>query len=229
VLQLKLLEGMTRALPEQDGGHTPQGVNEVRALAERADALVLGPGLGRSDGAVDFARVVARDIARPMLIDADGLNSHAGHIDLLKGRPGPTVLTPHAGELARLLRSDSQDVETHRLERVQSAAARSGCVVVLKGDDSLVAAPGGPVAISPGASPALATAGTGDVLSGVIGTFLAKGLGALEAAAAGVLAHAHAGIVAAERHGADHVIAGDVIEAIPEAMRRLRGEGVPGA
>src|SRR5205814_9911558 len=118
----------------------------------------------------------------------------------------------------------SDEVNEHRLAFARDAAERSGVVVVLKGDDSIVAAPGGPVAVSPGATPALATAGTGDVLSGVIATFLAKGLGAFEAAAAGVLAHARAGQVAARRHGADHVIAGDVIEAIPEAMRELRDD-----
>jgi NAD(P)H-hydrate epimerase len=224
VLQLKLLEGMTRALPEAEGGHTAAGVGDVNELAERAGALVLGPGLGRKEGAVEFARLVAREVEKPMLIDADGLNAHAGHIELLKGRPGPTVLTPHAGELARLLRTTSDEVEAHRFDSVRAAAERSGCVVVLKGDDSLVAAPGGPVAISPGATPALATAGTGDVLSGMIGSLLAKGLGAFEAAAAGVLAHARAGIVAARRHGADHVIAGDVIDSIAEAMRELRAE-----
>jgi NAD(P)H-hydrate epimerase len=228
VLQLKLLEGMTRALPEENGGHTPQGLDEIKQMAERADALILGPGVGRTDGALEFARAVAREIAKPMLIDADGLNAHAGRLDLLKARPGPTVLTPHAGELARLLDTSSDEVDAHRLACVRAAAEQSGCVVVLKGDDSLVAAPGGPVAISPGATPALATAGTGDVLSGVIGTLLAKGLGALEAAAAGVLAHAHAGIVAAHRHGADHVIAGDVIDAIPEAMGSLIGEAGDG-
>src|SRR5205814_1526448 len=128
------------------------------------------------------------------------------------------VPSPPAGELARLLDSDSSEVAAHRLACARAAAEQSGCVVVLKGDDSVVAAPGGPLAISPGATPALATAGTGDVLSGMIGAFMAKGLGALEAAAAGVLAHARAGRVAARRYGADHVIAGDVIEAIPEAM-----------
>jgi NAD(P)H-hydrate epimerase len=223
VLQLKLLEGMTRALPEDDGGHTPAGLDEVRQLAERAGALVLGPGIGRGDGALEFARAVAQEVDKPLLIDADGLNAHAGRLDLLKARPGPTVLTPHAGELARLLDTDSSEVAAHRLACARAAAEQSGCVVLLKGDDSIVAAPGGPLAISPGATPALATAGTGDVLSGVIGALLAKGLGALEAAAAGVLAHARAGQVAARRHGADHVIAGDVIEAIPEAMRELRG------
>ena len=224
VLQLKLLEGMTRALPEKDGGHTSAGLDEVRQLAERAGALVLGPGIGRAEGALEFARAVAQEVDKPLLIDADGLNAHAGRLDLLKARPGPTVLTPHAGELARLLDTDSSEVAAHRLACARAAAEQSGCVVVLKGDDSIVAAPGGPLAISPGATPALATAGTGDVLSGVIGAFLAKGLGALEAAAAGVLAHARAGRVAARRYGADHVIAGDVIEAIPEAMRELRDD-----
>jgi len=223
VLQLKLLEGMAHALPEEDGAHTPEGVEEVKQLAERAGALVLGPGLGRTGAALEFARVVAREVDKPLLIDADGLNAHAGKLGLLKGRPGPTVLTPHAGELARLLATDSDDVEAHRLSCARAAAEESGCVVLLKGDDTIVAAPGGPVAISPGATPALATAGTGDVLSGVIGAFLAKGLDAFEAAAAGALAHARAGMVAADRHGADHVIAGDVIEALAPAMRELRG------
>ncbi len=223
VLQLKLLEGMTRALPEEDGGHTPAGLDEIAELAERAGSLVLGPGVGRTDQALEFARAVAQNVDKPLLIDADGLNAHAGRLDLLQGRPGPTVLTPHAGELSRLLDTSSDEVAAHRLACARAAAEQSGCVVVLKGDDSIVAAPGGPVAISPGATPALATAGTGDVLSGIVGAFLAKGLSAFEAAAAGVLAHARAGQAAARRLGADHVIAGDVIDAIPEAMRELRG------
>src|SRR5205085_6638504 len=115
---------------------------------------------------------VAQEVDKPLLIDADGLNAHAGRLDLLLGRRGPTALTPHAGELARLLGTDSSEVSAHRLACARAAAQQSSCVVVLKGDDSIVAAPSGPVAISPGATPALATAGTGDVLSGVIGTFL---------------------------------------------------------
>lgn len=218
VFELKLLEAMTRALPDDDGAHMPAGADEVEELAQRANALALGPGIGRSDGALEFAREVARRVDKPLLIDADGLNAHAGRLDLLAGRPGPTVLTPHAGELARLLGTESSEIEEHRLASARAAAEQSGCVVVLKGDDSIVAAPGGPVAISPGATPALATAGTGDVLSGITATFLAKGLGAFEAAAAGVLAHARAGQLAAARYGADHVVAGDVIEALPEAL-----------
>lgn len=220
VFELKLTESMTHPLPERDGGHVAAGAGRVAELAERAGAVVLGPGIGRGDGALAFARETARTAGAPLVIDADGLNAHAGRLEDLRERPAPTVLTPHAGELARLLDTDSADVGAHRLACARAAAQRSGCVVLLKGDDTIVAVPGGPVAVSRGATPALATAGTGDVLSGVIGTFLAKGLGAFEAAAAGALAHARAGREAAARHGPDHVIAGDVIDALPAALAR---------
>ena len=218
VHELRLLEQMTKGLPDEDGAHVPDGVEGVKELAERAGAVVLGPGLGRTDGAMEFARRVAREVEAPLVIDADGLNAHAGDIESLRERSGPTVLTPHAGELGRLLEVESDEVNAHRLALARDAAERSGTIVLLKGDDSLVAKPGGPVAVSPGASPALATAGTGDVLSGVIAAFLAKRLGAFEAAAAAVLAHARAGQEAARRLGADHVVAGDVIDALPAAL-----------
>jgi ADP-dependent NAD(P)H-hydrate dehydratase / NAD(P)H-hydrate epimerase len=219
-LELRLLEAMTKGMPEQDGMHTEAGAPEVAELAERAGAVVLGPGLGRGDGPQAFARALARATGKPLLIDADGLNAHIGALDQLAGRDAPTVLTPHAGELGRLLDVESDEVERRRLHHAREAAERSGAVVVLKGDDTIVAVRGRAVAISPGATPALATAGTGDVLSGVIGALLSKGLGPLEAAAAGVIAHAHAGVHAAGVYGADHVVAGDVIDAIPAAFRR---------
>jgi hydroxyethylthiazole kinase-like uncharacterized protein yjeF len=213
-LSLRLLEAMSRGLPEDDGAHTEAGGVVVGELCERAGAVVLGPGLGRADSAQAFARAVAKRIDKPLVIDADGLNAHG--IDDLAERPGPTVLTPHEAELGRLLKRDTAEVEAHRLAAAREAAERSGCVVLLKGDDTIVAQPGGPVAISPGATPALATAGTGDVLSGIVGALLSKGLDPFEAAAAGCLAHARAGAAAAERiGGADHVIAGDVIDSIP--------------
>jgi NAD(P)H-hydrate epimerase len=218
VFALKLMEAMTAGQPEADGAHTEAGADGVAQLAERAGCVVVGPGIGRSEGAVAFARAVARRVEAPVLVDADGLNAHAGTLELLRERPGPTVLTPHAGELGRLLARDSSEVTAHRLASAREAAERSGAVVVLKGDDSIVAAPDGIVAVSPGGSPALATAGTGDVLSGVIGALLAKGLGAFEAAAAGVLAHGRAGRVAAARFGADHTIASDVVDALPAAL-----------
>jgi hydroxyethylthiazole kinase-like uncharacterized protein yjeF len=220
VLDLKLMEAMTHALPHHDGAHTEAGADKVAELSERAGAIVLGPGIGRSDGAVAFARRVAAEVQVPLLVDADGLNAHAERLELIAAREAPTVLTPHDGELGRLLGIESSEVAAHRLEHAREVARRSGAIVVLKGDDTLVVPPEGPVAASPGGTPALATAGTGDVLSGLIGALLSKGMDPFEAACAGVLAHARAGQEAARRHGADHVIAGDVIECIPEGMRR---------
>jgi hydroxyethylthiazole kinase-like uncharacterized protein yjeF len=217
-VDLRLLEQMSRGLPDAGGFHTPQGVAAVEEMAERAGAIVLGPGLGRDEGAAEFARGVARSVNAPLLVDADGLNAHAGRLELFAERGAPTVLTPHEGELGRLLEIDSEEVRTYRLDCAREAARRSGAVVLLKGDDTIVALPGGEVAVSPGGTPALATAGTGDVLSGLIGTLLAKGLDGFEAACLGTVAHVLSAEAAAERWGADHVMAGDVIKALPQGL-----------
>ena len=217
-VDLRLLEQMSRGLADDDGFHTPAGVPDVEEMAERAGAVVLGPGLGRAEGAQEFARGVARAVEAPLLVDADGLNAHAGQLELFGDRAAATVLTPHEAELGRLLEVGTEEVAAHRLEHAREAAELSGAVVLLKGDDTIVARPDGLVAISPGGTPALATAGTGDVLSGLIGALLAKGMDAFEAAALGTLAHVLAARAAAERLGPDHVMAGDVIEALPEGL-----------
>ncbi|HST31885.1 MAG TPA: NAD(P)H-hydrate dehydratase [Solirubrobacteraceae bacterium] len=214
-------ELMTRGVAESDGAFEPAAAAQTIENIRPGGALALGPGIGRSDGAVAFARELALRAQAPMVLDADGLNAHAGRLAELRGRHAPTVLTPHAGELARLLELDSEQIERERLGHVRAAAEQSGAVVVLKGDDSLIADPSGYVAVSRGGSPALATAGTGDVLTGVVAALLAQGLDPFEAASAAVWLHAAAGREAARRHGApEGVIASDVIEALPA----VRGE-----
>ncbi|MGI8580375.1 MAG: NAD(P)H-hydrate dehydratase [Solirubrobacteraceae bacterium] len=219
VFELRLLEVMTVALKDEETGALGHAaVGEVLERAENVAALVLGPGAGRDSATLEAVRAIAAAVTVPLLLDADGLNAHAGHLDDLAVRPAATVLTPHAGELGRLLERSSEEVGRARLACVREAAQRSQAVVVLKGDDSLVAEPGGRVAVSRGGSPALATAGTGDVLSGVIGAFLAKGLDPFTAAAAGVFVHSRAGQIAPGDHGPDGVIASDVIAALPRAL-----------
>ncbi len=215
IVAMHVLEVMTRALPDDDGTHTTDGVSAVLEAAERGGALILGPGLGRAAGAQAFARELAARAELPLLLDADGLNAHAERLDSLSGRAAAVVLTPHEGELGRLLGCPSDEVGAHRLASARRAAAQAAAIVVLKGDDTIVARPDGFVAISPGATPALATAGTGDVLSGVIGALLAKGMDPFVAACAGVRLHALAGRRAADRLGPDGVIASDVIAALP--------------
>jgi hydroxyethylthiazole kinase-like uncharacterized protein yjeF len=222
VFEQKLTEVMTVPLPDEDGHLTTDGVDAVVEAAERADAVVVGPGLGRSRGSLELARMLVSKLERPLLLDADGLNAVAeAGLELVAARNAATVMTPHAGELARLAGIESSEVSAHRLRRAREAATGAIAVMVLKGDDTLVVdRDRTPVTVSAGGSPALATAGTGDVLSGVIASFLAKGLDAFEAASAGVYAHAQAGWLAGTEHGADCVIATDVIAALPAALRR---------
>lgn len=188
-----------------------RGLDGLDRLLERATAVVLGPGLG-PDGAA-LARELYARVEVPLVLDADGLNAFAGHD--FPPRSAPTVLTPHAGELARLI---DDDVKAHRLACARAGAAHAGAILVLKGDDTLVATPDGRVAVSPGGAPALATAGTGDVLAGVIAALLARGVEAERAACAGVLAHLRAGRLAARPHGPDGVIASDVVARLPAAL-----------
>ncbi len=213
---VRLLEAMTKGLPEAAGSLAAEAVEPALGAIERADAVVLGPGLGRTDGARAFARELYLRIEVPLVVDADGLNALAG-LDL-PPRPAATVLTPHAGELGRLLDLESSEVGRRRLHHARAMSERSGAIVVLKGDDTLVVRPGGTVAISPGGAPGLATAGTGDVLSGVVGAMLAKGMEPFHATCAAVHVHLRAGRLAAEPHGPDAVIASDVIARLPAAL-----------
>ncbi len=218
IFEGRLVEVMSVGLPDEHGALGAGALDAVLASAERVQALVLGPGLGRAAATQAFVRELASRAAQPLLLDADGLNAHAGALERLATRSAPTVLTPHGGELARLLDVDSDAVRGSRLACARAAAERSGSVVVLKGDDTLVADPAGDVAISPGGAPGLATAGTGDVLSGAAGALLAKGLEPFEAACAAVLLHVYAGRRAAAHDGPDGVVASDVIAALPAAL-----------
>jgi NAD(P)H-hydrate epimerase len=216
---VRLLEAMMVGLPETGGALSTEAAGPALNAIQRADAVVLGPGLSKKPGARDFALEMFERIDVPLVIDADGLNALEGVFpEDLPTRPWPTVLTPHAGELGRLLGVDSAEVGKHRLEHARAAAKQAKAFVVLKGDDTLVVSPSGTAAVSRGAAPALATAGTGDVLSGVIGAMLAKGLAPAHAASAGVYAHVRAGQLAAAPHGPDGVIASDVIHALPAAL-----------
>jgi NAD(P)H-hydrate epimerase len=212
-------EVMSKAIPGGDGCFSPDSAGPLLAAFERAAAGVLGPGLGRDEGSQAAVREAAPRIAAPLVIDADGLNAFAGHVEELAARAAPTVLTPHAGELGRLLGRDSAAIDAHRLAAAHEASAAAGAVVVLKGDDTIVA-DGERVAVNAVSAPGLATAGTGDVLSGLTAAMLARGLEPFAAACAAVLAHARAGREAARRIGAaESVIATDVIEAIPVGLR----------
>lgn len=219
ILAAKLTEVMQLELPERDGVLAPEAVDTVLERSQRVQAVVLGPGLGREPASFEFARGVASRVEVPLVLDADGLNAHTGdRLRALAQRSAPAVLTPHAGELGRLLEIDSQAVGAQRLRHARRAASLAGSIVVLKGDDTLVAEPEGRVGVSAGGASALATAGTGDVLSGVLAAHLARGMEPFDAACAAVFVHAAAGRLAARRIGPEGVIAGDVIGLLPAVL-----------
>jgi NAD(P)H-hydrate epimerase len=185
-------------------------LERIDELLQRANALALGPGLGRGDRERALVRRLLAEVEQPAVVDADAL------FELEPSDwPGPRVLTPHSGELARLIGEESSWVDAHRLEAAARAVDRYRCVVLLKGPDTIIAAPGKDVLISTAGGPQLATAGTGDVLTGVIAAFLAKGVEAQLAAAAGAFAHGRAAELAPYRAG---LIASDVIAALPRAL-----------
>ena len=217
IFEVKLTEVMTVGVDSIGGALDMPAAATVLRRIERAACVVLGPGLGRSDPAAQLARHLVPRISCPLLIDADGLNALGTALDLVAERRAATVLTPHAGELSRLLGCGPEQVNRRRLASARQAAAASGAIVVLKGDDTLIVA-GDRVAVSVDGSPALATAGTGDVLSGTIAGLIARGTPPYEGACAAVLAHARAGRRAGELRGVESVIATDVIESLPSGL-----------
>jgi ADP-dependent NAD(P)H-hydrate dehydratase / NAD(P)H-hydrate epimerase len=219
VFELAQPEVMSVACPGGDGRLVPVSEKAVLRTFEPAAAGVVGPGLGRDPGSFELARAILARIEVPLVLDADGLNAFAGRLGELSLRPAPTVLTPHAGELGRLLERDSDEIGAHRLASAREAAVKAGAIVVLKGDDTIVT-DGSRVAVNAIPAPALATAGSGDVLSGMIAALLARGLEPFAAACAAVVAHARAGRDAADRVGSvESVIASDVIDSISLAIR----------
>jgi len=219
VFELAQPEVMSVGCPGGNGCLVPASEKAVLRTFERAAAGIFGPGLGKDPGSFELARSVVPKIEAPLILDADGLNAFAGRLGELRARQAPTVLTPHAGELGRLLERDSAEVDAHRLARAREAAEAAGAIVVLKGDDTIVT-DGSRVAVNALSAPALATAGSGDVLSGIAAGLLARLDDPFAATCAAVIAHARAGRDAAQRVGAaESVIATDVVDSIPPALR----------
>jgi len=198
--------------PVKVGWRDEDAVETVVAAGERAGAMAIGPGLGRDERRRSLVHELLERIDLPAVVDADALFG----LEPVP-RAAATVLTPHAGELARLLDTDAAWVGAHRLEAAQTAAGRFGAVVLLKGPDSIVAPPEGGVIVCDLGPPALATAGTGDVLTGIVASFLAKGLEPRLAAAAGAVAHGRAALLARHRAG---LVAGDLLDSLPAALER---------
>lgn len=224
---------MTKGLAETPSGtFSADALGEALALAAKGSAGALGPGLGgvEDEGTRAFVRGFVRECSVPLVLDADALNVLALEPDrgasIVKARSASTVLTPHPGEMGRLLGLDTKALQADRRGAVERAAQEFGCVVLLKGGRTLIAAPEGALAINTTGNAGMATGGAGDVLTGVTSALLACRLGPQEAAAAGAYLHGLAGDLAAGAQGGKTgLIATDLISALPRAIGRCQGEG----
>ena len=224
LVDLTSLESMTLPLAAAAGALAEPAFDQLVAALPGKSAVALGPGLGLAAADPALARRVASTLELPLLLDADGLNAFAGELDALAARAAPTVLTPHPGEMGRLLGKKTADVEADRVAAALEAARRSGAVVVLKGRRSLIAAPDGELWINPTGHPILATGGSGDVLTGLLGALLAQGYDSLAAARIAVYLHGLAGEMLAAAQGPRGGRAGDLVEQLPAVWRSLEAE-----
>ncbi len=217
------LESMTLALPAGEGGGLGDGAAAaLLAAAEGKRSAALGPGFGVAAGAAGAVRRVALELAIPAVLDADALNAFAGRLGELAERRPETVLTPHPGEMARLLGVSTSEVQADRASAARRAAAASGAVVLLKGHRTLIAEPDGAVWVNPTGNPGMASGGSGDVLTGLIAALLAQGYDALTAAQLGAYLHGLAGDLAIRDVAAEALAAGDLIDFLPRAFARLK-------
>ncbi len=225
ILEIKLTEVMTTPLPENGEGFlSRQAAGIIDGLLEKMDVLALGPGLGTSEETVETVEAILMRTNVPYVLDADGINAVAKCGFNLRKITSGGVITPHPGEMARLMGCSTAEVQADRLGIARRAAEESGAVVVLKGAGSIVAVPGGKSYINPTGNSGMASGGSGDVLTGVIAGFLAQGLSPENAAVAGVYMHGFAGDRVAIGKGTAGILAGDIIEVLPECIKECKGE-----
>jgi len=223
ILEVKVTEAMTLPLPETPARSIgPAALDKALDFAKKCDAVVLGPGLSTHDGTKEFVKRFISECSVPMVLDADGINTIAECPEILENAKGPVVITPHPGEMARLLSASVPEIQADRIGAVKVAAKKFGCTAVLKGARTLIATSDGKLMINPTGNAGMATGGSGDVLSGMIGAFLARGMKPHEAAAAGVYIHGLAGDLAAEEKGQICLAASDIIDFLPGAINKMK-------
>ncbi|MGQ9630388.1 MAG: NAD(P)H-hydrate dehydratase [bacterium] len=220
IMEEKLTEVIIHPLPETpDGAIASEAIDEILRLAERAHCVALGPGISVTQDTVKLVEYILERVPLPVVLDADGLNSLASYEDLtpLKRRKAPCILTPHWGEMARLRRITTEEVRDNQIGIARSTARDYGAIVALKGARTITT-DGNAVYFNSTGNAGMATAGSGDVLTGAIAGFTAQGAPPLQATVLGVYIHGLAGDLAAREKGEAGMIAGDILEKLPEAI-----------
>lgn len=224
IVAKRVLEVMTKPLPEtKDKTISLNAYKGIAAFSQKADVLAIGPGLSRNPSTQKLIRKIVSKIKLPMVIDADGINALCGHLDVLTPNPQhlTPILTPHPGEFSRLTGKTVSYIQKHRETLAKSFSSDYNIILILKGNKTVIAEPGGKIYINKTGNPGMAAAGAGDVLTGMVAALLGQGFSAFKAAKLGVYLHGMAGDLAAKEKTQAGLIASDIIEKIPDAIKKL--------
>lgn len=222
IMETKLTEVMTFPLPDNEAGTAfgPGAMKGIVSFSEKCDAVAVGPGLGTSSEIKKIVRGILAKVNKPVVLDADGLNCIAGSMGVLKKRPSATVLTPHPGEMSKLINKETGFISENRVETAKELAFSSGAIVCLKGHRTVVADPGGDVFVNTTGNSGMATGGSGDVLTGMIASMIGQGIAPYSASVIAVYLHGLAGDIAVQKKGPFGMIASDILEFLPEAFSK---------
>lgn len=222
IMAAKLTEVMVKPFFEtKDYSLSLLAEKEVLTFSEKCDAVVIGPGISQNKETQHLVRNLVIKLNKPMVLDADGINAFTGHLDDLKKIQAPVVMTPHPGEMARLLGKEIADVQANRKDIALNFASEYNTILVLKGHNTVVAKSGGEYYINETGNPGMASGGVGDVLAGVIASFIGQGMEPFDAAVLGVYFHGLAGDMALKEKGVLSLLATDLLNKLPESLKAL--------
>jgi NAD(P)H-hydrate epimerase len=223
ILETKTTEVMTHPVADDGRGFfIPGAFEEIAAFVEDKDVVVMGPGLSRNEGVMELARRIYREIDKPFVIDADGINAFRGHTGLLKKKGGEAVLTPHPGELARLIDRTPKEVNDDRMGAALACARAWGVGILLKGAASVLAMPDGRVFLNPTGNPSLAKGGSGDILTGFIGGLVSQGYSLTRSTLLGAYLHGYMADTWVENHSDMDLLALDLLTGLGDAIEEIR-------
>jgi NAD(P)H-hydrate epimerase len=206
----------------RSGSLSMKNLDQLLEFSDKVDMVVIGPGISLNRGSQNLVRSISAEINKPILIDGDGLTAIAKDLDCIANRIFPSVLTPHMGEMSRITGKSIAEINQHKVDALQVTAKMLKTVIVLKGAHSLIGYPDGRVFINLSGNPGMATAGSGDVLTGTIAAMLGLGLSVEDSVRNGVFTHGFAGDLAAQETGQDGIVATDIMNQLPEAVKLLR-------
>lgn len=225
ILQKKISpEIMTLSLNEtQKQSISSTAFNQIKDILNKYSTIAIGPGLSQVKSTQNFVFKIIKTVKQSLVLDADALNALSVNISILKETDTLKILTPHPGEMARLTSLSKKEIESNRKAISKEFSAKYNCILVLKGNNTIVACPSGKVYVNKSGNPGMATAGSGDVLTGIISSFLGQGFSGFDACKLGVFLHGKAGDYAAKQKTRISMIAGDIIDSIPNAIKKMGG------